>query len=187
MSATCAVGIFGTQLPLAVVLAAFTLLGVALPLAFNWAFMSRKDRTEANQTRFENAADLLAKQTDRSNEFTSALAKAVRKPKPAIEDIHAVMSTGEAYFQTIRVMSQAVLEGRVTDSARDRDFVPKISDALLKNIPLYYKTLAAKCTDYGIPYDGAFRESDYEGPLLVADRHDHETWLKVRPLLEPRA
>lgn len=181
MNAACnGMYIGGTLIPLPLLLIGATVFGAFLTAVINRLLYNRKDRNDVAQERFENSKTLLADQSDRRNDFTAAVAKCLRKDRPSIDDIHAVMKTGEAYFETLRAMAQAVLEGRVSDTTRTLDFVPKIVEALEKSVPVYYGALANTCRKAGIPFEGKFQESSYESLFRVADRYDHAAWLRIR-------
>lgn len=178
----CAQGLVigGLFVPLPLLLALATLAGACIPLIYNKFFLSRKDRNEDDQKRFENSRDLLADGVAKANEFQAAIGKALRKPKPSVDDVLAIMKTGEVYFATLKVMAQAVLDERVSVNTRTNDFVPKIAEALEKSVPSYYRTLNIVCLKVGLHFDGEFKEETYESLFHVVDMYDHESWIRAK-------
>ncbi len=172
--------IAGLFLPLPLLLALTTLFGACIPLLFNKLFLSRKDRNDFDQKRFENSRELLAESTAKANDFEAAIGKALRKPKPTIDDVMAIMKSGEVYFATLTVMAQAVLDDRVSPNARTHDFVPRIAEALEKSLPAYYETLRGICSKLSIPFEGEFTEENYESLFRVADQYDRAACERVR-------
>lgn len=167
-------------LPLPLLLAICTLLGVCIPLLFNRFILSRKDRNDDDQKRFENTKDLLADGVAKASAFQTAIGKALKRPKPSMDDVLTVMSAGEVYFATLKLMAQAVLDGRVSDNTRTHDFVPKIAEALEKSVPAYYEALRKVCAKVGLPFEGEFLEGNYESLFRVLDMYDREAWAKAR-------
>lgn len=162
-------------------------LGAAAPLLYYHFAMSRRDSHDVAEDHFKNAKDLLAEQSARRIDFEAAIGSALKKKGTrkgySIDDALLVMKTGELYFETMRVMAQAVLGGRVSDNARNLDFVQKIVKALEQSVPAYYEVLKVMCPKVGIPFEGRFSVDNYESMLEVADRHDHAAWIRVRTRL----
>jgi hypothetical protein len=108
------------------------------------------------------------------------MGKALQNPKHALDELLAIMKSGEVYFATLRIMAQAVLDDRVSENTRTHDFVPKIVEALEKSLPAYYDSLHSLSEKIGIPFEGEFKEEHYESLFRVADQYDHAVWLRVR-------
>lgn len=182
-SASTGLYIGSTLIPLPLLLIGATVFGALLTAVINRLVYDRKGRDDIHQKRFETSTELLAEQSDRRNDFTAAVAKCLRKDRPSIDDINAVMKTGEAYFENLRAMAQAVLANRVSETTRNYDFVPKIVEALEKSIPAYYDALTKTCRKVGIEFEGEFKEDAYEGLFRVADMYDHAAGVRIREKL----
>src|SRR5688572_28127601 len=118
MRALCPIYVGGIEIPLPLLLAAATLIGAFIPLVFNKLFLSRRDRNEDDQKRFENSKALLSESSAQAADFQAAIGKALKKPTPSADDVLALMKAGEIYFATQRTIAQAVLDGRVSDVSR---------------------------------------------------------------------
>jgi len=183
MRTSCPIYFGSIEVPLPLLLAAATLLGVIIPLIFNKVFLSRRDRNEDDQRRFENSTKLLTESSAHAADLEAAIAKVLKKPTPSADDVRAIMKAGEIYIATQRSMAHAVLHNLLSDTSKVHDFVPRIVEALEKSLPAYYSALPRVCKKVGIPFEGKFTEDNYETLFRVAELYDHAAWTRVRAML----
>lgn len=158
------------------------IVGVFATGVFNRFVLSGKDKNEVAQQRFKNSTELLADQTAKRNEFESVLTKVSRKKRFSLNDVVAIMKSGDDYFDTMRAMAHAVLEKRVSDSTR-KDFVAKIAGTLEKSIPQYYAAISNISAKTQLSYSGKFEEGNYDSLFKVLDRHDPAAASRARAKL----
>lgn len=105
-------------------------------------------------------------------EYVNALSSYCTKTDPAsLVDFQSIATTGEFYFNELKIIASAILDGRI-DLASARDgFIPDIIEALQKNIPQHYETLGKIAARIGAPYDGKFRRSNYESLFKAAEKY----------------
>lgn len=134
--------------------------------------MTASERSLHKQRLYENSNSHKRETEKKYLEFVESLRSYCEKKEPVtLADFQGVATTGELYFNELKMVSSAILDGRVDHiSARD-SFVPSIVDALQKNIPQYYATLNKIADKVGASYSGEFRRTNYEVLFKVAEKY----------------
>jgi hypothetical protein len=134
--------------------------------------MSASERSTHKQRLYENSNSHKREKEKRYLEYVSALGAYCAKTDPAtLADFQSVSTTGELYFNELKIIAAAVLDGRIdTTSARDT-FIPNILEAIQKNIPQHYQTLHKIADRIGVPYEGRFRRTNYETLYKVVEKY----------------
>ncbi|MGY4334933.1 hypothetical protein ACVWWG_009401 [Bradyrhizobium sp. LB7.2] len=149
----------------------FVVGGVAGFLA-NRITMTASERSAHRQRLYENGNSHKREKEKRYLEYVSALGTYCAKIDPAtLSDFQIVSTAGELYFNELKIIASAILDGRI-DAASARDtFVPNILEALDKNIPQHYDTLHKMAARIGVAYDGQFKRSNYEPLFKVVEKY----------------
>jgi hypothetical protein len=134
--------------------------------------MSASERSTHKQRLYENSNSHKREKEKRYLEYVNALGAYCAKTDPvSLADFQSVATTGELYFNELKIIASAILDGRI-DRAPARDaFIPDIIDALQKNIPQHYETLTKMAVRIGAPYDGRFRRSNYDPLFKAAEKY----------------
>jgi hypothetical protein len=131
------------------------------------------ERSQHRQKLYENGVALKQEREKRYGEFVGALSAACAKVKNkeplSLSDFTSVASSGDMYFNTVAIIADAVLDGKVNRSARET-FVTSIVEALNKNIPVYYQTLGTLAGELGQEYFGEFRREKFENMYRAAEK-----------------
>ncbi|MGA2313661.1 MAG: hypothetical protein ABSF87_15015 [Xanthobacteraceae bacterium] len=139
--------------------------------ASRWT-MTKKERKDVEQKQFENSAELMTAQLNLYQEFTAALTKYNDKVGAVtFDDFYAIATTGEKYFYQQKIISDAILSGRVDNNARDNTLVPSIVQTVNKSLPAFYKTLQSIAQKKNFEYHGELRREDYESLYRVVEKY----------------
>jgi hypothetical protein len=139
--------------------------------ASRWT-MTKKERKDVEQKQFENSQDLMTAQINLYQEFTAALAKYNDKVGPVtFDDFFVIATTGEKYFYQQKIISDAIISGRVDANARDGTLVPSIVQTVNKSLPAFYQVLQSIAQKKGFEYHGELRREDYESLYRVVEKY----------------
>ena len=134
--------------------------------------MTKAERKNHQQIVYENGLNHARELEARYKIFCDALQTyASKKSKVTLEDFRLVSSAGDLYFGELKVICDAILTDKIDASSRDRNFVPRVTEALQKNIFEYYEVLhdiAKKCKTI---YEGEFSSKNYQGIIEVVEKY----------------
>ncbi len=134
--------------------------------------MSKKERKDFEQKQFENGRDLMVAQHEKFQEFTAALSTYVaKKGEPTFDDFVKIATIGETYLYQQKIVSDAILAGKVDEKARDNTLVPSVIETVQKTIPQYYSVLQSIAKKRGFEYHGEFKRQNYESLFLVVEKY----------------
>jgi len=134
--------------------------------------MSASERNVHKQTLYENSNSHAREKEKKYLEYVNALALYCNKTDPAsLVDFQSVATTGELYFNELKIIASAILDGRIDPASARDSFIPDIVEALQKNIPQHYETLKKIADRIRAPYDGKFRRSNYESLFGAAEKY----------------
>ncbi|AXK82253.1 hypothetical protein DW352_18025 [Pseudolabrys taiwanensis] len=134
--------------------------------------MSASERSAHKQRLYENSNAHKRERERRYLDYTNAIsAYCLKTDKPTLADFQSVATTGELYFNELKIMAAAVLDGRTDPASAKNSFVPDIVEALEKSIPRHYETLKKMADLIGAPYEGKFKRSNYEVLFAVAEKY----------------
>lgn len=133
--------------------------------------MTKKEKKDFEQTLFENGKDLMDKQNERFVEFTAVIKKYIGKDAdPSIDDFYEIATSGEKYFYQQKIISDAILTGKVDGFCRDNTLVPSIRETINKSLPCFYNTLRQIAEKKGFLYHGKLERRNYESLYLVLEK-----------------
>lgn len=134
--------------------------------------MTASERSAHKQRLYENSNSHKREKEKRYLEYVDALRAYCAKTEPiSLADFQSVATTGELYFNELKIVASAVMDGRIdTVSARDT-FIPNLIEALEKNIPQHYDTLHKMAVRIGVPYEGKFRRVNYETLFKAVEKY----------------
>ena len=90
--------------------------------------LSKKDRIDIEQTKFETAKELMKERAERFQLFAVALNKYASKvDEPSINDFFNISTTGESYFYQLKITCDAILSDKVDKVSRDKTLLPGVS------------------------------------------------------------
>lgn len=142
--------------------------------------MTASERSQHRQRIYDNAVKHMQEREKRYVEFCNAMRAYVNKQSsPTLDDFHSIATTGDLYFNELMIVADAILSRNIDRNSRDQNFVPAIVEALQKNIPLYYETLAKIATGLHVPYEREFKRSNFESLFAVAERYASSAVLPV--------
>jgi hypothetical protein len=134
--------------------------------------MSASERSSHQQQLYENSNNHKREREKRYLDYTNALQAYCSKAEPAtLADFQIVATTGDLYFNELKIIAAAILEGRTDPASAKDSFVPAIVEALEKNIPQHYETLRKIANRVGAPYEGKFKRSNYDVLIAVAEKY----------------
>lgn len=137
--------------------------------ASRWT-MTKKERKDLEQTEFENGKELMTARFDRFQEFATALAKYSGKASPVtFDDFMEISVVGEKYFYQQKIVSDAILSGKVDGRSRDDTLVPSIKESIEKSLPTFYQVLQAIAAKKGFEYHGKLERKNYESLYRVVE------------------
>ena len=148
------------------------LVGTLFGLIASRLTMTKAERKSYQQTIYDNGLNLSRELEQKYKVFCDTLqAYASKRGKITLEDFRLVSTAGDMYFGELKVICEAILTGKIDADSRDRNFVPRVTEALQKNIFLYYDTLkdiAIKCKT---TYVGEFSPKNYQGIIEVVEKY----------------
>lgn len=146
--------------------------GVTFALGGVLGFLvSRFTRTRAEKDQHASAqaerADRLDKaRMERYVAFTDVMARLWSKRENNenfdLNDFHSVASAGDLYFNEMKRVADAILDGGVGSGSRDRTFIPALREASEKSIPMYYAALSAIAKEVGASYTQEHDRVNYQ-------------------------
>ena len=140
--------------------------------------LSKKDKLDNDQSVFANAKDMKRKKEELRSNFHNAIQDYVSKQGNGTltkEDAIKLSKAGDAYFEELKLICDAILDKRVSKATRDNDFVPTIVEALEKSIPAYYKAMNAMSKKFDLGFGGKFQRNNYKGLIAVVNKFAPET------------
>jgi hypothetical protein len=138
--------------------------------------LSKKERVDVGQKKFENSKALMEAQNTTFQELSASLHKyANKRGKPSLTDFFDISTAGEKYFYQQKITCDAILSGKVDDSTRDNTLVPKIRESVERTLPDFYKTLKSIADKKEIEYEGKLVRSNYESLYLVVEKYGNLT------------
>jgi len=147
--------------------------------------MTASERSAHKQRLYDNSNSHKREKEKRYLEYVNALGAYCAKTDPAsLADFQSVATTGELYFNELKIIASAILDGRIDLASGRDDFIPDIIEALQKNIPQHYETLKKIANRIGAPYDGKFRRSNYESLFRAAEKYASAAALPPLPATE---
>ncbi|MEP0320891.1 hypothetical protein [Bauldia litoralis] len=134
--------------------------------------MTKKEKSDVAQKIFENSRDLMIAQQERYQEFTAVFQKYINKSgSPDLNDFLSIATVGEKYFYQLKIISDAILSGKVDKESRDNTLVPRIVECINGNLPTYYETLRKIARRSGFPYSGELKRENYLSLYRVAEKY----------------
>jgi hypothetical protein len=134
--------------------------------------MTKAEKKSYEQVLYQNSLDLKKEKERRFQEFFNAMTCYVQSVNdPKLDDLFSLSASGNSYFNVLRDIADAIIQGKVDSHVRDNTFVPDIVEALRKNIPSYYTALKAVATRLNVSYDGEFKRSNYESLFRVVEKY----------------
>lgn len=152
----------------------FFVLGGVVGFAVRQLTLSKKEKLDNDQSVFDNAREMKRKKEELRSDFHVAIEEYVAKQAAGTlvkEDAGKVSKAGDAYFEELKLICDAILDKRVSNATRDNDFVPTIVEALEKSIPAYYAAMTIITKKFGIAYSGKFQRDNYKGLIAVVDKY----------------
>jgi hypothetical protein len=142
--------------------------------------MSKKERKDYEQKLYENGSDLMEKQNDRFQEFTTSLTKYIdNKDSPTLDDFYQIATSGEKYFYQQKITSDAIMTNKVDARVRDNTLVPSIKETISKSLPQFYKSLKLISDKKGFKYTGQLKRENYESLYLVVEKYGREPDINI--------
>jgi hypothetical protein len=133
--------------------------------------MTASERSQHRQRIYENSVRRKKEKEERYLAFVNAITSYCNKAeKPTLDDFQSIATSGDMYFNELKIIADSILSGHIDRNSRDHTFVPAIAEALQKNIPQYYDTLSKISARVGAPYDGRFKRTNYESLFRVVER-----------------
>lgn len=134
--------------------------------------MTKKERKDFEQKLFENGRDLMVAQQDRFQEFAATLAKYINKDgEPTFADFVEISTVGEKLLYQQKIVSDAILSGKVDTKTRDNTLLPSIIETVDRTLPNYYNTLRSIAKRRGFDYEGELRRANYESLYVVVEKY----------------
>ena len=134
--------------------------------------MTKKEKKDLEQKRFENAKDLAESQNERFQDFTATLKKYIENAsEPTFNDFYDIATSGEKYFYQQAITCEAILSGNVDGTFRDQTLVPKIRETIQKSLPRFYDVLNDIAKKKGFSYEGKLERKQYESLYQVAEKY----------------
>lgn len=134
--------------------------------------MSAAERKNYKQSQYQNGLNHKQEKEKRYIEFTNAMREyASRSGQPTLNEFHNISTSGDLYFNELRLIADAILDGNIDSGSRDRTFVPDMARAIQKTIPSYYETLSKIAQQIGVEYGGSFDRADYESIFQVVEKY----------------
>jgi hypothetical protein len=134
--------------------------------------MSKAERKTYEQSIYENSINHTRELETRYSIFTGALSKYIaEKGNTSLDSFLSIANAGDLYFSELKIICDAILNNKIDSGTRDRTFVPKVVEAIEKNIPLYYKTLQDISNKVGGSYKGAFDRENYQSIIQVSEKY----------------
>jgi hypothetical protein len=114
-------------------------------------------------------------QFDRFQEFTAALTKYNAKVAPVtFDDFMEIATAGEKYFYQQKIISDAIMSGKVDSRSRDDTLVPSIAETINKSLPAFYQILQSIAQKKGFEYKGKLERKNYESLYRVVETYGRQ-------------
>ena len=145
-----------------------TIGGGTATFVYGYFFLSKKDRNEFTQKKYENSIKI----RDDHNAHYTAYVEALRTHATArtSDSFVTLCRCGDAYFNQLARMCDTILAGKADEGMRDNTWLPAIKDALERSLPLHYSTLQADAKKLQLPYNGKLRRKNHESIYAVAEK-----------------
>jgi hypothetical protein len=133
--------------------------------------MSKKERADVAQLRFQNSRELMERQNETFQDYVSALDGYINALEGDADHFVKVATVGERYFYQLKIASDAILSDAVDANARDNTLVPKIREAVERSLPEHYDALREIAAKKGFRYDGELRRENYSSLYAVVEKY----------------
>jgi hypothetical protein len=132
---------------------------------------SKAERAQNKQRIYENSMNHKRELEKRYIDFTTALRNYAQTDSAGLDDFSIIARTGDLYFGELKHIAVACINNNV-DSISKRDvFVPKIIEALEKNLQSYYDALHDISKKINGSYSGQLDYANYQPLVDVAEKY----------------
>lgn len=137
--------------------------------------LSKKERKDLEHRKYEISKNLMVDQHARFQEFTSCLNEYLQAEQATSDLFVKIATSGERYFYQQKITANAILSDQVDAHARDNTLVPKIEEAVHKNLPNYYDVLCRVAKRSGFTFEGKLKRENYEELYRVIEKYGRRT------------
>ena len=104
--------------------------------------------------------------------YTAAISQYADAPSDDdLDHFLAIATTGDSYFNDLKIIADAILANNLDPQARDSTLIPKIKEAVESNLEDHYKTLKNIAKKKGFTFKGTLKRENYQSLYTVLEKY----------------